>query len=88
MITLFTNKKNANKSELTKEKNCQVRLNGFTEAAILCTLRTTSCDWLKPISRENCHGILQTVPYFTKEAIFPVMYCVCYFDYFMELKSF
>lgn len=42
MIILFTNKKNANKSELTKEKNCQVRSNGFTEAAILCTLRTTS----------------------------------------------
>lgn len=88
MIILFTNKKNANKSELTKEKNCQVRSNGFTEAAILCTLRTTRCDWLKPISRENCHGILQTVPYFTKEAIFPVMYCFCYFDHFMELKSF
>lgn len=31
MIILFTNKKNANKSELTKEKNCQVRSNGFTD---------------------------------------------------------
>lgn len=29
MIILFTNKKNANKSELTKEKNCQVRSKWF-----------------------------------------------------------